>query len=359
MSNTIGNNFRVTTFGESHGAAIGAVIDGMPAGFSVDENFIQHEMNRRKPGQSSVTTQRTEDDNVKILSGVFEGKTLGTPIALLIENKNQNSSDYENIKNIYRPSHADFVYEKKYVIRDYRGGGRSSARTTAAVVAAGCLAKMILKKNGIDVLAYVNQVANISSAINFLAEENFEKSFSEKVEKSIVRCPDENATKEIITLIEKLKTEGDSAGGIIQCEIFNSPVGLGEPLFNKLQSDLAAAMFSINATHGFDYGSGFKGATKLGSENNDEFFVDGDKIKTKTNFSGGIQGGISNGMKVYFRVAFKAPASISKKQQTVNSAGENVELSVEGRHDVCVLPRAVPIVEAMAAIVLADHLLIS
>ena len=362
-SNSIGEIFRVTTFGESHGAAIGAVVDGCPAGVEVDESFIQHQLNRRKPGQSAITTTRKEDDAVKIISGVFEGKTLGSPICLLIENRDQKSSDYDVLKNIFRPGHADFTYEKKYGIRDHRGGGRSSARTTAAIVAAGAVAELLLKKTGIEIIAYVEQVGKIRT----------EKKYSELdltlVDSNMVRCPDQNVAMQMIDEIEKVKASGDSLGGIIQCVIKNVPVGLGEPLFGKLQAELAHAMFSINAVHGFEYGSGFASASMFGSEHNDSITQSSPisaplskgegrskshGVVTTTNNAGGILGGISNGMDIYFRVAFKPTATISKKQSTVNSEGENILLKAHGRHDACVLPRAVPIVEAMSAIVIAD-----
>jgi chorismate synthase len=355
--NSIGEIFRVTTFGESHGTGIGAVIDGCPAGLEISVETIQKDLDRRRPGQSHITTQRKESDTVQILSGIFEGKSLGTPIGLFIPNEDQRSKDYDHIEDAFRPSHADYTYQAKYGFRDHRGGGRSSARTTAAVVAAGGIAKQLLTKNGILLGAYVTQVGAIKSEI---PNPKSSIPFSELIatsESNIVRCPDPETATAMIALIEQVRKDGDTVGGVITCEIKDCPVGLGEPLFDKLQADLAKAMFSINAVHGFEYGSGFEGAARRGSENNDEFYSEGDKILTRTNYSGGIQGGISNGMDIYFRVAFKPVATIVKAQESVNVKGESVEVKGRGRHDPCVLPRAVPIVEAMAAIVLADHLL--
>lgn len=355
--NSFGQLFRVTTFGESHGAAVGAVIDGCPGGLAIDIQLIQQDLDRRKPGQSHITTQRKESDTVKILSGIYEGKTLGTPITLLMPNEDQRPGDYENMKDVFRPSHADYTYYHKYGIRDHRGGGRSSARATAAVVAAGAVAKQLLQYNAVFIAAYVTQIGKLKAAINLPVTDNELKALQQQTESTIVRCPDENTAKEMIGLIEKIKKEGDSLGGIISCVVKNCPVGLGEPVFDKLQADLAKAMLSINAVHGFEYGSGFSGAALTGSQHNDEFESKEGKISTVTNHSGGIQGGISNGMDIYFNVAFKPTATIVKEQQTVNSKDEIVTLAAKGRHDPCVLPRAVPIVEAMAAIVLADHLL--
>ena len=352
-SNTFGQLFRITTFGESHGAAIGVVIDGCPSGIEIDLEQIQHELNRRKPGQSNITSARKESDEFEILSGIFEGKTLGTPIGILIRNEDQKSKDYNYLKDTYRPSHADYTYEQKYGIRDYRGGGRSSARETVARVAAGAIAKQILASKGIVINAFVNQVGNIKLEKHY-SELNFQN-----IEKNIVRCPDETAAQQMIQAIEEVKKQGDTLGGTIQCVIQNTPVGLGEPVFDKLHAVLAHAMLSINAAHGFEYGSGFAGASKKGSENNDEWEnVDG-KIRTKTNHAGGILGGISTGEDIYFNVAFKPIATILKQQQSINSKGEEITLQNEGRHDPCVLPRAVPIVEAMAALVLVDFLLLS
>jgi chorismate synthase len=353
MANIFGQLFRITTFGESHGAAIGVVIDGCPSGIEIDLEQIQHELNRRKPGQSNITSARKESDEFEILSGIFEGKTLGTPIGILIRNEDQKSKDYNYLKDTYRPSHADYTYEQKYGIRDYRGGGRSSARETVARVAAGAIAKQILASKGIVINAFVNQVGNIKLEKHY-SELNFQN-----IEKNIVRCPDETAAQQMIQAIEEVKKQGDTLGGTIQCVIQNTPVGLGEPVFDKLHAVLAHAMLSINAAHGFEYGSGFAGASKKGSENNDEWEnVDG-KIRTKTNHAGGILGGISTGEDIYFNVAFKPIATILKQQQSVNSKGEEITLQNEGRHDPCVLPRAVPIVEAMAALVLVDFLLLS
>jgi chorismate synthase len=347
--NSLGQLFRITTFGESHGEAVGVVIDGCPPLVEVDINFVQNEMARRRPGQSELTTQRSEDDQVQILSGIFEGKTTGAPIAIIIPNKDQRSKDYDALKNVYRPSHADYVYETKYGIRDYRGGGRSSARATASVVAAGAIAKLLLQQKGITIQAYVNQVGEIETPMSYTELD------LTQTEKNSVRCPHPETAKQMIAKIEEAKNEGDSLGGSITCVIQNTPVGLGEPVFDKLQADLAKAMLSINATKGFEYGSGFAGTKLKGSQHNDSFVNHNDTIKTTTNHSGGIQGGISNGMDIYCKVAFKPTATISKQQHTINQQGENINLEAKGRHDPCVLPRAVPIVEAMAALVLADH----
>lgn len=350
--NSFGNIFRITTFGESHGKGIGVIIDGCPAGLTVDLQDIQKELDKRKPGQSTITTQRKEADKAEILSGIFEGKTTGTPISIFIKNKDQNSKDYENIKENYRPSHADFTYDSKYGFRDYRGGGRSSARETAARVAAGAIAKKLLAHYGITINGYVHQVKNIEIK---RAVENLD---FELIEQTAIRCPDLAVAKEMIALIESVRDEGDSVGGLVACVVKNCPAGLGEPVFDKLHAALGKAMLSINAVKGFEYGSGFKGAEMKGSEHNDIFEQKNGKISTKTNHSGGIQGGISNGMDIYFKVAFKPIATIQQKQNTVNKAGENTQLEVKGRHDPCVLPRAVPIVEAMTALVIADFLLI-
>jgi chorismate synthase len=346
--NSIGTLYRLTTFGESHGASLGGIIDGCPPGLEIDFEAIQIEMNRRKPGQSTIVTQRKEDDEVQFLSGIFEGKTTGTPIGFIIPNTNQKSEDYSHIKNNYRPSHADFVYEKKYGLRDYRGGGRSSARETACRVVAGALAKQII--SDIKINAYVSSVGAI----------NLEKSYQEldftKTENYPVRCPDETTAIEMEQHILDIKKMGDTIGGVISCVIQNVPIGLGEPVFDKLHAELGKAMLSINAVKGFEYGSGFCGSSMKGSEHNDLYNEEG---TTKTNRSGGIQGGISNGMDIYFRVAFKPVATIIQKQDTLDSTGEIVEMQGKGRHDPCVVPRAVPIVEAMAAIVLADFFLIN
>ena len=348
MSNTIGKLFTFTSFGESHGKGIGGIIDGCPAGIDMDETFIQNELNRRKPGQSSIATPRKEDDKVEFLSGVFEGKSTGTPIAFVIWNQNQHSTDYDHLKEVYRPSHADFTYQQKYGIRDHRGGGRSSARETAARVVAGAIAKLVLKTKGVEITAYTSQVGHIAMT------QTVDTVDLTLTESNIVRCPQQEVAEQMIEYIKELKKSGDSIGGIISCVIKGLPVGLGEPIFDKLQARLAAAMLSINASHGFDYGRGFEGVSLRGSQMNDSFIKTGDKISTKTNNSGGIQGGISNGQEVYFRVLFKPVATISKKQETLDIHTNEVELEAKGRHDPCVLPRAVPIVEAMAAITLLD-----
>ena len=348
MSNTIGKLFTFTSFGESHGKGIGGIIDGCPAGIDMDETFIQNELNRRKPGQSSIATPRKEDDKVEFLSGVFEGKSTGTPIAFVIWNQNQHSTDYDHLKEVYRPSHADFTYQQKYGIRDHRGGGRSSARETAARVVAGAVAKLVLKTKGVEITAYTSQVGHIAMT------QTVDTVDLTLTESNIVRCPQQEVAEQMIEYIKELKKSGDSIGGIISCIIKGLPVGLGEPIFDKLQARLAAAMLSINASHGFDYGRGFEGVSLRGSQMNDSFIKTGDKISTKTNNSGGIQGGISNGQEVYFRVLFKPVATISKKQETLDIYTNEVELEAKGRHDPCVLPRAVPIVEAMAAITLLD-----
>ena len=346
--NSFGNLFKLSTFGESHGEAIGGVIDGCPSGIKLDFDAIQIEMERRKPGQSKIVTQRKEPDAVKFLSGIFEGKTTGTPIGFIIENTNQKSKDYSHIKNVYRPSHADYVYDKKYGHRDYRGGGRSSARETACRVVAGAVAKQVL--NGIKINAFVSSVGEI-----YLEKPYQELDFN-KTEDNIVRCPDEGTAIKMIDKIQEIRKEGDTIGGTVTCVIQNVPVGLGEPVFDKLHADLGKAMLSINAVKGFEYGSGFCGAGMKGSEHNDLFNEDG---STKSNLSGGIQGGISNGMDIYFRVAFKPVATIMKSQETIDSDGNKAEMQGKGRHDPCVVPRAVPIVEAMAALVLADYFLLN
>jgi chorismate synthase len=350
MSNSYGTIFKITTFGESHGPAIGLILDGCPAGLEIDEAFIQTELNRRKPGQSKITTQRKEDDTFKILSGVFEGKSTGTPIALMIENQDQRSKDYGHLAEAFRPSHADFTYESKYGIRDHRGGGRSSARETAARVAAGAIAKLLLKKSGIAIQAFVSRVGNIKTP-------HYTKLDLSKTEDNIVRCPDPETAEKMIALIDQVRLDRDTIGGIVTGVIKNVPVGLGEPVFDKLHADLGKAMLSINAVKGFEYGSGFEGITLRGSQHNDEFYNDGGTIRTKTNLSGGIQGGISNGEDVYFNVAFKPVATIMQDQASVDKEGNAVIVSGKGRHDPCVLPRAVPIVESMAALVIADFLL--
>lgn len=350
--NSFGEIFRITTFGESHGSSIGVVIDGCPAGLAVDLNFIQHELDRRKPGQSPITTQRKESDTFEILSGIFEGKTLGSPIAVLIKNENQQPQDYEHLKDKFRPSHADFTYETKYGIRDYRGGGRASARETTARVIAGAIAKQLLQTAGIEINAYVSSVGKIT------LEKKYQQLDLSKTETNIVRCPDEETADKMIALIEETKKQGDTIGGVISCVIKNAPAGLGEPVFDKLHADLGKAMLSINAVHGFEYGSGFAGSQISGSLHNDVFEKTAEgKIITQTNNSGGIQGGISNGMDIYFHVAFKPVATIMQTQISIDKDGNQIEIKGKGRHDPCVVPRAVPIVEAMAALVLADHLL--
>ncbi|MGB1307830.1 MAG: chorismate synthase [Oceanihabitans sp.] len=346
--NTLGNIFKVTTFGESHGIAIGGIIDGCPSGIALDFDAIQNELNRRKPGQSEIVTQRKEPDTVEFLSGIFEGVTTGTPIGFVIKNANQKSKDYSHIKDVYRPSHADYTYDKKYGVRDYRGGGRSSARETASRVVAGAIAKQVLKNVKID--AFTSSVGEI-----FIDKPYQDLDFS-KTESNIVRCPDSEIAEQMIARIKEIRKEGDTIGGTVTCVLQNVPVGLGEPVFDKLHAELGKAMLSINAVKGFEYGSGFCGAKMKGSEHNDIFNADG---STKTNLSGGIQGGISNGMDIYFRVAFKPVATIMQKQQTINNAGEIVEMQGKGRHDPCVVPRAIPIVEAMAALVLVDYFLLN
>jgi chorismate synthase len=346
--NTFGQLFRLTTFGESHGAAIGGVIDGCPAGLKLDVNKVQQELDRRKPGQSALTTQRKESDTVEFLSGVFEGVTTGAPIGFIIRNEDQKTKDYSDIKEAYRPSHADFTYDSKYGLRDYRGGGRSSARETANWVVAGAIAKQLLAEVRIN--AFVSSVGE-----EFVRKPYQELDFS-KIETNAVRCPDEEAASRMIALIEQTKAEGDSLGGTVTCVAQGVSVGLGEPVFDKLHAQLGKAMLSINAVKGFEYGSGFCGAKMKGSEHNDSFMEGG---KTQTNLSGGIQGGISNGMDIYFRVAFKPTATIMQTQNTINQAGEAIQLEAKGRHDPCVVPRAVPIVEAMTALVLADFYLLN
>ena len=351
--NTFGHIFRLTSFGESHGEAVGGIIDGCPAGVSVDLEFIQSELNRRKPGQSEITTPRKEDDKVEFLSGIFGGKTTGTPIGFLVRNTNQHSSDYDNNRNVYRPSHADYTYEVKYGIRDHRGGGRSSARETIARVVGGALAKQILKTQGISIQAYTSQVGSIKLDESTLFDFN-------NIEKNPVRCPDPQKAEEMIALINEVKNSGDTIGGIISCVCSGVPVGLGEPVFRKLQAALASAMLSINAAKGFEYGMGFESVLHKGSEINDLFTKDPEgKIRTRTNYSGGIQGGISNGENIYFRVAFKPVATILQEQETVDKGGNEIILKAKGRHDPCVVPRAVPIVEAMAAITILDYLLLT
>ena len=346
--NTFGKLFKLITFGESHGEALGGIIEGCPSGIELDFDAIKLEMARRKPGQSAIVTQRKEDDEVQFLSGIFEGKTTGTSIGFIIPNTNQKSDDYSDIKNSYRPSHADYVYEKKYGLRDYRGGGRSSARETASRVVAGAVAKQLLPN--IKINAFVSSVGSI-----FLDKPYQDLDFS-KTESNPVRCPDEATAAKMEELIRDIRKQGDTIGGTITCVLQNVPLGLGEPVFDKLHADLGKAMLSINAVKGFEYGSGFCGAQMKGSDHNDLYNPDG---TTKTNLSGGIQGGISNGMDIYFRVAFKPVATIMQKQESLDNKGNITEMTGKGRHDPCVVPRAVPIVEAMAAIVLADFYLIN
>jgi chorismate synthase len=353
MGNTFGQLFRVTTFGESHGGGIGVVIDGCPPKIEIAEADIQRELDRRRPGQSKITTQRKEEDRCEILSGVFEDKTLGTPIAILVRNQDARPQDYVDLAKTFRPSHADFTYEAKYGIRNWQGGGRASARETIGRVAAGVIAQKILRTfyPKIDIVGYVTQVHDIMVKIDK------SKVRIKEVEANIVRCPDRAAAKKMISLIEKTRQQGDSLGGVIECVVRNAPVGLGEPVFDKLEADLAKAMLSLPATKGFEIGSGFSATRMRGSEHNDAFEMRDDCVRTATNFSGGIQGGISNGEEIYFRVAFKPTATISREQKTVTASRKQTKLAARGRHDPCVLPRAVPMVEAMAALVLCDHAL--
>ena len=347
--NTFGNIFRLTTFGESHGEAIGGVVDGMPAGIDIDIDFIQAELNRRRPGQSKITTSRQEPDQVELLSGVFEGKSTGCPIGFIVRNTNQHSQDYENMRNVFRPSHADYTYQQKYGIRDHRGGGRSSARITISRCVGGALAKLVLKQLGISVQAYTSQVGNIA------LERDYHLYDLSQTETNAVRCPDAEKAAQMEALITQVKGEGDTIGGVITCVIKGCPAGLGEPEFGKLHADLGAAMLSINAVKGFEYGEGFSGVTARGSEQNDIFIPGPNGITTATNHSGGIQGGISNGQDIYFRVAFKPVATLLMEQDTVDIEGNPTTLTAKGRHDPCVLPRAVPVVEAMAAMTILDH----
>ena len=353
MSNTFGNLFRLTTFGESHGEAIGGVVDGMPAGIDIDLAFIQAELDRRRPGQSKITTSRNEPDKVEILSGVFEGKSTGCPIGFIVRNTNQHSQDYENMRCTFRPSHADYTYQQKYGIRDHRGGGRSSARITISRCVGGALAKLVLRQQGISIQAYTSQVGIIALERDY---HNYDLSLTET---NAVRCPDPEKAAQMEELITQVKADGDTIGGIITCVIKGCPVGLGEPEFGKLHATLGAAMLSINAVKGFEYGEGFAGVTARGSEQNDLFCSEDGRISTSTNHSGGIQGGISNGQDIYFRVAFKPVATLLKEQATVDKEGNPTTLTARGRHDPCVLPRAVPVVEAMAAMAILDHLLLN
>ncbi len=350
IMNTFGYLFRLTTFGESHGAAVGGVVDGMPAGIEVDTDFIQAELDRRRPGQSALTTARNERDRVELLSGIFEGRTTGCPIGFIVRNENQHSADYENMRHLFRPSHADFTWQTKYGIRDFRGGGRTSARETIARVVGGAFAKLVLRRLGISVEAYTEQVGSITLPGTYA---DYDLALRET---NPVRCPDAATAERMAALISEVKADGDTIGGVVSCVVKGCPVGLGEPVFNKLHAELGAAMLSINAVKGFEYGLGFRGVSQRGSEQNDIFAPDGHgSIHTLTNRSGGIQGGLSNGEDIYFRVAFKPVATLLREQQTVTDQGEPTTLKARGRHDPCVLPRAVPIVEAMAAMVVLDN----
>lgn len=353
MRNTFGHLFTLTTFGESHGAAVGGVVDGMPAGIDIDVEFIQQELNRRRPGQSKITTSRQEADQVELLSGVFEGRSTGCPIGFIVRNQNQHSQDYENMRTVFRPSHADYTYYSKYGLRDHRGGGRSSARITISRVVGGALAKLALRQLGISVQAYTSQVGHIA------LEKDYRLYDLTQTEANAVRCPDPEKARQMEQLIGTVKAEGDTIGGIITCIVKGCPAGLGEPEFGKLHAELGAAMLSINAVKGFEYGEGFAGVTARGSEQNDVFrSVDG-RVTTATNHSGGIQGGISNGQDICFRVAFKPVATLLRQQDTVDMEGNETTLTARGRHDPCVLPRAVPVVEAMAAMTILDHFLVN
>jgi len=351
--NTFGNIFKLTSFGESHGVAIGGVIDGCPSGFELDLDMIQAELDRRRPGQSHIVTQRKESDTVQFLSGIFEGKTTGTPIGFIIENDNQKSKDYSHLKEVYRPSHADYTYDQKYGHRDHRGGGRSSARETAVRVVAGAIAKQLLASKDIIISSYVRSIGHLELKIPL---EDIDLS---KIDSNIVRCPDEQMAKEMINLVELVRKDGDSVGGVIQCQVKNCPTGLGEPVFGKLHAALGHAMLTINAVKGFEIGSGFAGAQSRGSAQNDIFENLDAGISTQTNNSGGVQGGISNGQDIYFNVAFKPVATIMQDQKSIDKDGNEVKVQGRGRHDPCVLPRAVPIVDAMAAMVLLDYYLLN
>tara|TARA_A100001015_G_scaffold132459_1_gene146991 strand:+ start:3706 stop:4800 length:1095 start_codon:yes stop_codon:yes gene_type:complete len=352
MGNIFGHLFRISTWGESHGGAVGVVIDGCPSQLDISLDEIQFELDRRRPGQSDIVTPRKESDTVQILSGIFEGKTLGTPISLLVWNKDANPKAYDHLKDVFRPSHADYTYQEKYGIRNHQGGGRSSARETIGRVAAGAIAKKYLvEKCGVECLAYVSQVYTIKAQID-----RSKVSLSD-VEANAVRCPDESKAEEMEKRIKKARKDGDSLGGVVECVIRHVPVGLGEPVFDKIKADLAKAMMSLPATMGFDIGSGFSAVDMTGSEHNDEFIMEGEKVRTKSNLSGGTQGGITNGEDIYFRVAFKPTATIFKEQETVTKDNKAEKLQAKGRHDPCVIPRAVPIVEAMANLVVMDHLL--
>lgn len=352
MFNSFGNIFRLTSFGESHGPGVGGVIDGFPAGITIDMDLVQQELSRRRPGQSQLTTSRQEPDKVEFLSGIFEGKSTGCPIGFIVWNKNQHSNDYENIRNLFRPSHADFTYTQKFGIRDHRGGGRSSARETISRVVAGALAKQALNQLGIRITAYTSQVGDIK------LEKDYKEYNLDLIETNDVRCPDAAKAEEMATLIKQVKAEGDTIGGVITCIIQGCPVGLGQPAFGKLHAALGNAMLSINAVKGFAYGEGFDSMNLRGSQQNDVFYNDHGHIATHTNHSGGIQGGISNGQDIYFKVAFKPVATLLMEQHTVDLHGNDTTLKAKGRHDPCVLPRAVPIVEAMAAMTVLDYYLI-
>ncbi len=347
--NSFGKILKLSTFGESHGPAVGGVLEGIPSGMNIDKEFIQHQLNRRKPGQSSITSPRLEGDEIEFLSGIFEGKSIGTPIAFLVRNKDQKPEDYEKLKDVFRPSHADFTYEAKYGLRDYRGGGRSSARETIARVASGAIAQLLLQQNKIQIVAYVSQVHQLKLNKHY-SELNFKD-----IDSNAVRCPDKETAEKFIQLIESIKESGNTVGGIISCVIKNVPAGLGEPVFDKLHADLGKAMLSINAVKGFEIGSGFDSVNFTGQELNDIFEIREEKIRTRSNNSGGIQGGISNGEDIFFRVAFKPIATVLQEQESVTRTGASTKIKVDGRHDPCVLPRAVPIVESMAALVIADH----
>ena len=351
--NSFGNIFKLTSFGESHGKGIGGVIDGVPSGIEIDMAFIQSELDRRKPGQSKITTPRKENDEVSFLSGIYDGKTTGTPIGFVIYNENQHSSDYDNLKELYRPSHADFTYASKYGNRDHRGGGRSSARETISRVVAGAIAKLALRQLGIQIFAYTSQVGSVALTGSY---QDYDLS---TIENTPVRCPDAEVAEKMIELIHQMKAEGDTIGGVISCVIKGTPVGLGAPVFDKLHAALGNAMLSINAVKGFEYGMGFAGVGLRGSEMNDAFYNNNGTIRTRTNHSGGIQGGISNGEDIYFRVAFKPIATLLRNVETVDKEGNEITLKAKGRHDSCVLPRAVPIVEAMTAMVIFDHYLMN
>lgn len=354
--NSIGQILRLTTFGESHGIAVGGVLDGFPSNIPIEEEYIQHELTRRRPGQSAITTGRQEADNVEILSGVFEGVSTGTPIAFIVRNTDHHSADYDNVRNLFRPSHADYTYQQKYGIRDYRGGGRSSARTTIAHCVAGAFAKLALKHLApeMDIYAYTSQIGNIFSTFNGDIE-----SCRAISESNAVRCPNSEMAEQMINLVKKTRAAHDSIGGVVACIVTNPPIGLGEPIFDKLQARLGYAMLNINAVKGFEYGDGFSAAEQRGSQQNDSFYIDNGRIATRTNHSGGIQGGISNGSPITFRVAFKPTPTIGIEQHTVNTSNKEVIQKAIGRHDPCVVPRAVPVVENMTAFVLLDQILMN